>query len=329
MYEHLRNDFISRLSSDYGRKDIERITAMLDSVVKDYEISSRNTDLMVVDDTMPRLVKIYLASKAVESCSDLTIRNYRIILEKFFYMVTKAPQDIEANDIRLYLAAYKMQHKISNRTLEKHREIICAFFSWLADEEYIPKNPGKTLKAIKYEVTPRHALTRFQLERLRRMVKDKRELAILDVLYSTGCRVSELVNIKLSDLDMDARSIHIIGKGSKHNTVYLNNNAYISLLDYLEIRKGNSPYLFPRCRYPYEQLSVRAVQHIFDKYRNKLGCELSPHIVRHTTATLSLQAGMPITQIQKMLGHANVSTTQIYAETCQDDLIQSHKKYVV
>ena len=329
MYEHLRHDFIVKLSTDYGRKDIERITAMLDSVIKDYEITNKCTDLVVYENNIPHEVKIYLASKAVEGCSDLTLRNYRVALEKFFDAVKKAPQDIETNDIRLYLATYKIQRKVSSRTLDKCRETICGFFTWLFNEDYIPKNPGKSVKPIKYEREPRHALTRLQLERLRRMTKSKLELAIIDVMYSTGCRVSELVNIKLSDLNMDAKTIHIIGKGSKHNTVYLNNNAYISLVDYLAIRKGDSPYLFPRSRYPYEKRSVRSVQRIFDKYKKDLGCSLSPHIIRHTTATLSLQAGMPITQIQKMLNHANVSTTQIYAETLQDDVMQAHKKYVV
>lgn len=329
MYEHLRNSFVSKLMPEYGKKDIDKITTILDGIVKDYDITNKCTDLAVLTDTVPQEVKIYLASKRIEGLSDKTIANYQKIITIFFERVNKQPQEVTTNDIRLYLAAYKMQRKVSDRTLEKYREILYCFFSWLSDEEYITKNPCRTIRPFKYEQKPRKALTRFQLELLRRMIHDNRELAIIDVLFSTGCRVSELVNMKLSDIDLETKSIHIIGKGNKHNTVYLNDKAYISIKEYMKTRKGNSDYLFVRERRPYDKLSARSVEVMLKKYEKPLGCTLSPHIIRHTTATLGLQAGMTITEVQKMLGHANVSTTQIYAETLQTDVMQAHKRYVV
>ena len=244
-------------------------------------------------------------------------------LRIFFQEVCKHPKDIETNEIRLFLATYQQRYKISDQTLDKFRQILNCFFEWCLNEEYIHKNPCKNIKEIKYESKPRRALTRYQLEQVRRACKTKRDLAIVDVLYSTGCRVTELVNMKFSDIC--GESISIIGKGKKHNTVYLNTNAQISLNDYLKERKGNSEYIFVANKSPYNQLSVRGIQRII----GNLADGLSPHILRHTSATLALQSGMSITQVQKMLGHASVNTTQIYAETSQEDVAQSHKKYVI
>ena len=329
MYEHLRNDFVMKLAQKYGRDQVTEITAMLDNVAINYDISAKSTALAVIEDPIPRVVSIYIASKRLEGLSEVSLKNYAGHLRKFFEIIQKQPEDISTNDIRMYLATYKVQRKVSDRSLDKIREVLNTFFTWLSDEEYIVKNPCRTIKDIKYEVKPRKALTRFQLERLRRMCETSRELAILDVLYSTGCRVTELVNMKLTDVDMESRTVHIIGKGNKHNTVYLNDNARLSLAEYFKDRKGDSDYLFLRERSPYGKLSTRSVEVILKKYEKSLGCPLSPHIIRHTTATLSLQAGMPITQVQKMLGHASVNTTQIYAETSQEDVSASHKRYVV
>lgn len=329
MYEHLRNDFLAKLSTNYGIEDINKIAAILDSVVKDYDITQKTTELAIWQGSQPQELKIYLASKRVEGLSNNSLSLYALYLRTFFETVQKTPQEVTANDVRLFLATYQAQHKIVDRSLDKIRQIINQFFSWLTDEEYITKNPCRTIKAIKCEKKRRQALTRYQLELLRNMITDKRELAILDMLFSTGCRVTELVNMRITDIDLQARTAKIIGKGNKHNTVYLNDRAYISMQDYLTTRKGDSDYLFISIRSPYDQLTSRSVEHILKKYEKPLGVPLSPHIIRHTMATLSLQAGAPITDIQKMLGHSNLATTQIYAETSQESVRQAHTRYVV
>lgn len=329
MYEHLRNAFLFELQPYFGSTKLDRIMNALDKVAADYTITERETSLAVLGDDVPQIVRLYLASKKLEGLSDLTIKNYLSRLQLFFDTVRKEPQNIETNDIRLFLASYQMQTGISDRTLDKIRQILNCFFQWCQNEEYISKNPCRNIKEIKFEVEPRHSLTRFQLEKLRRACKSKRDLAIIDVLYSTGCRVQELVNMKYCDIDTLQNSVEIIGKGKKHNTVYLNTNAQISLNEYYTERKGDSEYIFVTDRKPYRQLSVRSVQHIFAELEKELNFVISPHILRHTSATLALQSGMSITQVQKMLGHANVSTTQIYAETSQEDVALSHKKYVI
>lgn len=329
MYEHLRNAFLMELQPHFDSKTLDRIMGKLDKVAADYEINERETALAVLDNGVPQVVRLYLASKKLEGLSDLTIKMYLNRLRIFFDAVCKEPQNVEANDIRLFLATYQMQNNISDRTLDKIRQILNCFFQWCLNEEYICKNPCRNIKEIKYEVQPRHSLSRFQLERLRRNCKSKRDLAIVDVLYSTGCRVRELVNMRFCDINETDNSVEIIGKGKKHNTVYLNTNAQISLKEYLEERKGDSEYIFVTERKPHRQMSIRAVQHIFREHGKELNFILSPHILRHTSATLALQNGMSITQVQKMLGHSSVNTTQIYVETSQDDVSTAHKKYVI
>lgn len=329
MYEHLRNELLLDLEHSFNSQELDQIMTALDRVAANYTIAERETSLAVIDDEVPKLVRLYLSSKKLEGVSDKTIDLYGGMLRIFFRYVRRIPQDICTNEIRLFLAEYQMQRGISDRSLDKFRQVLNCFFDWCLNEEYISKNPCKNIKEIKFDAEPRRSLTRRQLEQVRRACVTKRDIAIVDVLYSTGCRVTELVNMRFWDIDTEQSSVRIMGKGKKHNTVYLNETAKLSLEDYLAERKIDSEYLFISDRAPYGKLSVRSVQHLFADIGKKLNIKLSPHIIRHTSATLALQSGMSITQVQKMLGHSSVNTTQIYAETTQEDVAAAHKKYVI
>lgn len=335
MYEHLRNELLLDLSKRFDAVSLDLIMSSLDRIASNYTVTERETQLAVIEDEIPRLVKIFLSSKKLEGASDETIKLYRYGLRAFFDMVESPPQDICTNEIRIFLVKYKEQRGISDRTIDKYRQIINGFFEWCVNEEYLTKNPCKNIKEIKFEVEPRHSLTRMQLEKLRRLCKNKRDLAIVDVLYSTGCRVRELVNMRFEDTDFNENTVRIIGKGKKHNTVYLNTNAMLSLEAYLKERKDDSDYLFVSERKPHTQLTTRTVQHLFSQLETLLrengerGVVLTPHVMRHTTATLGLQNGMKITEVQKMLNHSSVNTTMIYAETSQDDLATAHRRFVI
>ena len=329
MYEHLRNDLQNALMVNFDMASVDMIMGALDKVASNYDIAEKTTALAVLDDERLKLVRYYLAAKKTEGLSDNSIALYGRTLKIFFEQVEKVTQDITTNDVRLFLAQYKQQRKVSDRALDKYRQVICGFFTWCQNEEYIVKNPCKNIHSMRYEVEPRRALTRLQLERVRRSCKTKRDLAIVDVLYSTGCRVNELVNMRLSDVDFMNNSIEIVGKGRKHNTVYLNEAARISLDEYLQDRKGSDDHLFVSDKKPYGKLTTRTIEHIFSKIGEQFNMRLTPHILRHTSATLALQSGMSITQVQKMLGHSSVNTTQIYAETMQEDVANAHRRYVI
>lgn len=329
MYEHLRNEIMMKLSANFSAMQVDMICSTLDDVISHYEVKEKCTEITVYNETFPQLAEIYLQSKRLEGISEKTEKLYRNRLVIFFNAVQMQPEKVTTNDIRRFLATYKMQSNISDRTLDKFRQIINCFFVWCMEEEYIVKNPCKNIKEIKYQVVPRKALTRMELEKLRRACKTKRELAIVDTLYSTGCRVAELSNMKKSDVNRDDKSIHIIGKGKKYNICYFNTNAQISVNEYLNSRKDDNEYLFVMSRSPFAKLSTTAIEGIFRTLSKRTGLKVTPHIMRHTSATLALQNGMPLPQVQKMLGHANSTTTMIYAEVLQDDIRNSHMKYVI
>lgn len=329
MYEHLRNDLSLKLSKIFNSKDLNIICSILDNIASNYDITEKSTSLVVYKERFPKLCELYLNSKRLEGLSPNSETFYRGRLKIFFETIQIKPEDVTTNNIRCFLATYKMQQGISNRTLDKFRQIINGFYTWCVDEGYLDKNPCRNIKEIKFEVTPRKALTRMQLETLRRSCDTKRDLAIVDVLYSTGCRVSELINMKKSDIDVENKSIHIIGKGNKHNDVYLNINAQLSLDAYLCERDDNNDYLFVASRYPYNKLSIKSVENIFNRLSNKTNLTVTPHIMRHTYATLALQSGMPLTHVQKTLNHSSSDTTLIYAEILKEDIQKSHLKYVL
>lgn len=329
MYEHMRNCFLLELTPQFDTDAIERILRALDKAAADYDITPKVTALAVIDDTNIKIARYYLASKKQEGCADSTIRSYADTLRLMFGTIEKPLEKIQVNDVRLYLAQYQQRRGTSNRTMDKYRQTIGGFFEWALNEEYIPKNPCRNIKGIKYIAKQRKSLTRLQLERLRRSCKTKRDLAIIDVLYSTACRVSELTNMKLADVDFQNGTVEIIGKGKKPNTVYLNDAARLSIEDYLAERDDDSEYLFVGLRKPHKKMSNRTVEHVISKLGKQFNMALYPHIIRHTSATLALKGGMTITQVQKMLGHASVNTTQIYAETSQEDVAEAHRRYVV
>lgn len=330
MYEHFRNELVSKLSkTQLKSSDLMIVLSAVDAVANNYDFNEKSTELAVYNDIFPKLAELFLQSKRLEGLSENSLTLYRGRLKIFFETMQKNPEEVTTNDIRCFLVGYQKRTGISDRTLDKFRQIINVFYTWLTDEEYITKNPCRNIKEIKYEVTPRRSLTRMELEMIRRACKTKRDLAIVDTLYSTGCRVSELVNMKIDDINIEDKSIHIVGKGKKHNTCYFNTNAQLSLNEYMEERKDDNPYLFVTSRRPYRKLSSKAIEIMFKGLAKDTGIIVTPHIMRHTCATLSLQSGMPLSLVQKMLGHASSDTTLIYAEISKDDVKNSHIKYVI
>lgn len=335
MYSHLRNDFILSLTKNFNTSEITMILASLDACIENYEISKRCTDIVTYEqDERIELIKLYLATKKIAGCSDGTIKLYGGRLKIFLEMVDKKFEEISANDIRMFLVRFKNREgredgHVSDRTLDKVRQILSDFFQWCVNEDYLIKNPCKNIPNIKFIPKPRKALTRMELEKLRRACKNERDLAMIDMLYSTGCRVAELAKMKFSDINWETKTVHIIGKGGKHNDCPLNANALLSLEEYAKTRKGDSDYIFVKSRKPYLPISREAIEDRFRVLTELIDCKVVPHTIRHTTATLAYENGMNIECIQKLLGHSNISTTQIYAEISDAEVINAHKKYIV
>ena len=332
MYEQMRNDFLVALSDVY-ELNIETVLQALDKVATGYEVAQKEVDVSICDGELPEVVKTYLVCKKMAGLSDGTLNNYKIILSVFFREVGKEHCDIEANDIREFLYKYQERKGVSRRTIDKYREYIARFFNWANDEGYIQSNPTRNIAAIKYEEKPREALTQVELEYLRMACETLREHAIIEFLYSTGARVSELSIIKKSDINWYEKSVHLFGKGRKHRVSFLNAKAEVALIKYLESRNDDCEYLFATIKKPYRNLNKdgieRIVRNIACRVSDNIGKHITPHILRHTTATTALQSGMPIADISKLLGHESIDTTMIYAKSSMEDVRSGHKKHIV
>ena len=279
------------------------------------------------------MVKTYLVCKKMAGLADGTVNNYKIILNVFFDKVKKEPQFVTANEIREFLYLYQEQKGVSRRTIDKYREYITRFFTWAYNEEYIQNNPAKNIAAIKYEEKPREALTQVELEYLRMACATIRERAIIEFLYSTGARVSELATIKKNDINWYEKSVRLFGKGRKHRTSFLNAKAEVALKKYLESRSDDNEFLFVSMKKPYRSIAKDGIEKIVRNIANRvfdnIGKRITPHILRHTTATTALQSGMPIADISKLLGHESIDTTMIYAKSSIEDVRSGHKKHIV
>lgn len=336
MYEKFRMELMLKLSTQgFGIDDIERMLRCVDSVSKDYRIEKTCTELAVYGEVLPEIVKTFFVARKIEGFSEGTLKNYKYFLENFFCWIRKDPREVTANDIRLYLYTYQEQKKISNNSLDRLRICLHAFFDWCVNEEYITKNPVNGTQKIKVEKKQKEALNNIEFEYIRKACKDTRERAIVDFMYSTGCRAGELVILKKDDIDWNTKDVHLFGKGKKHRTSYLNARAELSLLGYLSERKDNSEYVFVSQRKPYDKLSVAAVERLFRDIVKRAGESIqitkhvTPHTIRHTTATTALHNGMAIQEIKELLGHSNINTTMVYAEVENANVKMSHNKYVV
>ena len=332
MYEKFRNDYLLEIMG-LPEETVKFAVKALDRVASKYEIAQRELGLAVYGEDLPDAAKMYLVVKKMAGLSDGTLNNYKLILERFFRMVRKPPERVEPNDIRMFLYVYQKERGISSRTLDKYREYIAWFFAWANSEGYISRDPAKTISAIKYEIKPRVALSQVELEYLRASCETPRESAIIEMLYSTGCRVSELAALKKSDVDWYEKSVHLYGKGRKHRTSFINAKAEVALIRYLDSRNDDSDFLFVSSRRPYKNLKKEGIEKIVRTIAHRSSCKtdktITPHVLRHTTATTALQSGMPIADISKLLGHEKIDTTMIYAESSLADVKAGHRKHIV
>ena len=328
-YECLRLDFADRLNK-IGVLQVPDILAALDAAASSYEVTRKCTDIIPADE-IPQAVRLYIASKSVEHLSKGTLSLYLLRLTQFFTIVRKGVEHISANDIRVYLYQYRETHHIKDSTLEGIRLCLNSFFEWCTQEDLIRKNPVKRIPAIRVDSPERLPMTALELETVRGVCKTLREKAMVDFLFSSACRVSEFCALNKTDINWQDHTIHIErGKGGKGRTTYLNPEAEISLRAYLATRNDDSPALFVGCRAPHDRLKVKAVQNEIAKIlsRCNITCHVTPHIFRHTAASLALQRGMPLEQVQRFLGHSRIQTTLRYAKTLQQDVHISHSHFV-
>lgn len=334
-YEHMKHEILQKVVDvlpNLGNEVLNQIARVMDEVSSRYTISEAELGLSVLGrEEFERIIKTYIVVKGMEGISKATLENYILRLKPFMEAMIKPITEITANDIRLYLFNYQNERGITNRSMETIRITICSFFKWATGEGYIEKNPAETIKPIKFTVNPRKALDQIELELIRRACTTARETALIETLYSTGCRVSELTGIKLSDIDWNNKTVLLFGKGSKFRTSYINAKAEVAIKAYLHTRTHDSIYLFCNDRGggKMKKDNVQKIVRILAERAGLGGKKVTPHVFRHTTATQALKSGMPVVDIQKLLGHSNVATTMVYAHTSTEMVQREHKRCII
>ena len=320
---------ISHIVNDANK--LAKINARVESIICNYECKPITTEIVTVNSEVKNLLKNYLVSKKIAGLSENSLKLYNLYISDFISKTNKNISDMNNLDIKLYLFNYQNIHKISNRTLESRRIIICSFFNWLFNNEYISKNIAGNIEPIKYEKKHRKSMSEMDLEKIRKYVTDVRDTAIIEMLYSTGCRVTELVNLNRSDIDFQSKEVKLFGKGAKHRVSFLNARAEISIKNYLATRTDNNPALFVSLRKPHERLSKFGIEKFIREMNNNISLTtyVTPHIFRHTTATMALNRGMNVVDVSKILGHSKLETTMEYITSNLDKIKSYHKNVII
>jgi integrase/recombinase XerD len=309
-------------------EQVRELRGVLEETLYGYDITPQSTALVPLTG-IPEKVEMYLSSKELDGLSPNTIKNYRMHLFRFAAFVQKDVDQINVNDVRMYLYLYS-KRGIKNSSLGTITSYLKSFFQWLENEEYIVKSPMRKIKQAKVEKRVRKALTSDELEMLRVACRKPREHALVELFYSTGCRLDEIQKLNRSDIDWNNKAVMVIGKGNKERQVFLNSKAYIHLKNYLNSRDDSNEALFVGERQPHDRLGRRAIEKVFSDLgiRARITKRVYPHLLRHTTATTMLNNGASLAEVQGLLGHNSPSTTQIYAVLNTEAIRQSHLKNV-
>ena len=338
--DSLRQTFIDRFSPEV----INEIENTVFIILGHYEITEKEMRLVVFDNGDSEIVTRFFLAKAIQGCTTRTAETYSAIIKYFLNGLRKHIVDITTDDIRIYLAKKKVNQASDSYLATIHRTL-SSFFSWCATEEIIQKNPMLRVEKVRIRKKTEDPLTEEQLESIRYAARTKREKALVEFLYSTGCRISEAISLNRDDVNFDTCEIDVLGKGRKWRKVYLTQRAKFSLQDYLNSRTDKSPALFG---YDYSmvpdylmndrnmslkngldgRLTVSNAEQIIRKIGKRCGIKIHPHLLRKTVATIALQKGMPIDQVRQMLGHETIATTTIYAQTRKEEVKSAHEKFV-
>ena len=274
-------------------------------------------------------LKMFIEAKQIEGCSARTLQYYQVTIEHLLKNTDTMIRKITTDEIRTYLAEYQQRNNCSKVTVDNVRRNISSFFSWLEEEDYILKSPMRRIHKIKTKQPVKEIISDEMIERLRDNCRCSRDLAMIDLLYSTGIRVGELVGLNISDIDFEERECVDYGKGDKERRVYFDAKAKLHLQNYISSRTDTNPALFVTLDSPYERLKISGVEIRVRELGRKLNIEkIHPHKFRRTMATRAIDKGMPIEQVQKILGHSQIGTTMQYAIVNQNNVKTSHRRYI-
>lgn len=329
MKELIKQEIMKEMAGALNFQQMQLLEKVLRQNFREIEMNCPTKERFSTADRKKSLLEIFISAKKVEGCSEKSLKYYQFTIETMLNMVNKSITEISTDDLRSYLSDYQSRKNSSKVTIDNIRRIFSSFFSWLEDEDYILKSPVRRIHKVKSAKTVKAILNDEEIEVLRDNCKEIRDLALVEILSSTGIRVGELVKIDRDDIDFHERSCIVTGKGNKEREVYFDARSKLHLKRYLQGRTDNNKALFVSLAKPHDRLSIGGVESVLRKLGAKSNiAKLHPHKFRRTLATVAIDKGMPIEQVQKLLGHVKIDTTLNYAMVNQANVKIAHRKYI-
>lgn len=326
MKENLIKDVLQEMLQYLNNVQSAKLQEVLHNTFTRYEVvESKQKD----DNLKRNYLELFLAAKRIEGCSDKSLKYYKATIERMVNAISKSVNHIETDDIRNYLIKYQEQNKSSKVTIDNIRRILSSFFSWLKEEDYILKSPVRRIHKVRTGSNIKETYSDEVMELMRDNCSELRDLAIIDMLASTGVRVGEMVLLNRNDVDFNERECIVFGKGNKARVVYFDARTKIHLQNYLKSRSDNNLALFVSLKAPHNRLQIGGVEARLRRLGKLLGIhKVHPHKFRRTLATMAIDKGMPIEQLQQLLGHKKIDTTLQYAMVKQSNVKISHQRYI-
>lgn len=326
MEQSFITDIIQGMLPYLNNAQYEKLQEVLQHTLADYEITQKQN---AEQKSKVDLVELFLSAKRVEGCSEKSLKYYKATIDTMIDELQIDVKHIVTEDIRNYLTEYQERKGSSKVTIDNIRRILSSFFSWLEDEDYILKSPVRRIHKVKAASNIKETYSDEALELIRDNCTELRDLAMIDMLASTGMRVGEMVLLNRSDIDFNERECIVFGKGSKERIVYFDARTKIHLQNYLESRTDGNPALFVSLKAPHERLQIGGIEVRLREFGRQLGLtKVHPHKFRRTLATMAIDKGMPIEQLQQLLGHKKIDTTMQYAMVKQSNVKIAHRKYI-
>ncbi len=326
MKQNLITDIVQGMLPYLNNAQSKRLQELLQYSLANYEVTE---SINKRNNTEQDFVELFLAAKRIEGCSEKSLKYYKATISAMLTTLDKEVKYIVTDDIRGYLTEYQEKNNSSKVTIDNIRRILSSFFSWLEDEDYILKSPVRRIHKVKTGTNIKETYSDEALELMRDHCTELRDLAMIDMLASTGMRVGEMVLLNRNDIDFNERECIVFGKGSKERVVYFDARTKIHLQNYLDSRSDNNPALFVTLKIPHNRLKIGGIETRLREFGKKLGLQkVHPHKFRRTLATMAIDKGMPIEQLQQLLGHRKIDTTLQYAMVKQSNVKIAHRKYI-
>ena len=327
MKQVLITEVTQKMLPHLDNAQLKQLTAVLVQVLARYSVSELSADSE--EDNTQELITMFLAAKRIEGCSEKTLKYYQMTIISMVTSLQKGVRHIVTEDLRSYLTEYQSKNHSSKVTIDNIRRILSSFFSWLEDEDYIVKSPVRRIHKVKTASSIKETYSDEELEKMRDNCTEIRDLAMIDMLASTGMRVGEMVLLNRDDINFSERECVVFGKGDKERIVYFDARAKLHLQQYLDSRSDQNPALFVSLHTPFERLKIGGIESRLREMGKQLSISrVHPHKFRRTLATMAIDKGMPIEQLQRLLGHQRIDTTLQYAMVKQSNVKLAHRKYI-